>query len=114
MRKNLPWILALAALLWTLGFEFSEFVAGRAPQTAVAQVARPVPADKPKARAPAPAPRATFGGYPCAGTDCAEDKAGYRWAQENAIVDPDECRGTTGAFIEGCRVFADKAPHARG
>ena len=63
----------------------------------------------PPAQAPAPLP--AFGGYPCISSDCSEDKAGFRWAEDNAIADPDDCTGKTAAFIEGCRVFAQRAPH---
>ena len=63
---------------------------------------------------PKPAPpakkaetRLTFGGYPCPG-DCSEDKAGYQWAARNRISDADDCTGTTAAFIEGCRVYAQR------
>ena len=59
---------------------------------------------------PAPAPQAAkpipkFGAYPCTG-NCSDDKAGYRWAEQNGITDPDSCTGDTGAFIDGCRVYA--------
>jgi len=49
----------------------------------------------------------TFGEYPCPG-DCAEDKAGYDWAARNSITDPDNCTGMTAAFMEGCRVYAER------
>lgn len=62
--------------------------------------------DKPVPRPRTPKPLPTFGGYPCHTDDCAEDKAGYRWAEENGITNPDSCTGKTGAFIEGCRVYA--------
>lgn len=52
------------------------------------------------------APRATFGGYPCA-DDCSAHIAGFQWAEERSIRDPDSCEGDTGAFIEGCRVYAE-------
>ena len=50
----------------------------------------------------------TFGGYPCPAAGCAEDKAGWQWAARNRIRDPDDCTGTTAAFIEGCRVYAER------
>jgi len=50
----------------------------------------------------------TFGGYPCPVAGCAEDKAGWQWAARNRISDPDDCTGTTAAFIEGCRVYAER------
>ena len=50
----------------------------------------------------------TFGGYPCPAAGCAEDNAGYQWAARNRISDPDDCTGTTAAFIEGCPVYAER------
>lgn len=52
------------------------------------------------------APRPTFGGYPCS-DDCSTHVAGFYWAEEHSISDPDNCEGATGAFIEGCRVYAE-------
>jgi hypothetical protein len=52
-------------------------------------------------------PAATFGEYPCSSPDCDGHKAGFRWAQEHARTDPDGCTGSSGAFIEGCRVYAE-------
>ena len=63
------------------------------------------PYDKPPRPPKAQAPALKFGGYPCIG-DCSDDKAGYRWAEQNGITDPDSCTGNTGEFIEGCRVYA--------
>ena len=78
------------------------------PTSAALADHRVVPRDK----KPAPQPAATkpalkFGEYPCP-ADCSEDKAGYRWAEENSITDPDDCTGSTVAFIEGCRVYAQQ------
>jgi hypothetical protein len=50
------------------------------------------------------APELSFSGYPC-GSDCLKDEAGYRWASQNGINDPDNCTGDTWEFIEGCRVY---------
>ncbi|HXJ10162.1 MAG TPA: hypothetical protein VNH12_11675 [Burkholderiales bacterium] len=77
------------------------------PEPALASPARV--AARTKARAPAVAKAsasATFGGYPCSSGDCAEDKAGFRWAEQNVIRDPDSCSGRSPEFIEGCRVYA--------
>jgi hypothetical protein len=49
----------------------------------------------------------TFGEYPCI-PDCAEHEAGYQWGQEHGIRDADNCSGNTGAFMEGCRVYAEE------
>ncbi len=34
-----------------------------------------------------------FGAYPCT-SDCSGHEAGYEWAENNGISDPDECSGT--------------------
>lgn len=53
-----------------------------------------------------PAPvKMSFGDYPCNGS-CDVHQAGYAWAEENGIIDPDNCTGDSGRFIEGCRVYA--------
>ena len=74
---------------------------------------RTIPYERPKSPPKAATPAPEFGGYPCLG-DCSDDKAGYRWAEQNGITDPDSCTGNTGTFIEGCRVYArqraDSAP----
>ena len=101
------WALMIAGLLYALSFLFTpqqrpvELPSGSVPL----QDNRTIPYDQavPPPQASKPAP--TFGGYPCIG-DCSEDKAGYRWAEQNGITDPDACTGNTGAFIEGCRVYA--------
>lgn len=71
---------------------------------------RTIPDDQlpPPPQVSRPAPR--FGGYACIG-DCSEDKAGYRWAEQNGITDPDACTGKSGSFIEGCRVYARQQNH---
>lgn len=47
-----------------------------------------------------------FGGYPCI-DDCSGHEAGYDWAEENGIDDPDDCDGNSDSFIEGCQSYAD-------
>ncbi len=45
-----------------------------------------------------------FKGYPCT-QDCSGHKAGYEWAQKNNIIDPEDCRGKSKSFVEGCRIY---------
>jgi hypothetical protein len=52
-------------------------------------------------------PLLQFGGYPC-NDNCSEHLAGYQWAQENGISEPDNCDGRSAQFIEGCRVYAEQ------
>jgi uncharacterized lipoprotein NlpE involved in copper resistance len=47
----------------------------------------------------------SFGGYPCT-VDCSGHEAGYQWAVEKGIDDPDDCSGNSNSFIEGCIAYA--------
>jgi hypothetical protein len=49
----------------------------------------------------------SFDGNPCVG-DCSGHEAGYQWAEENGIDDPDNCGGNSNSFIEGCRSYAEE------
>ncbi len=49
----------------------------------------------------------TFMGDPCT-SDCSGHEAGYAWAEENDITDPDDCDGNSNSFIEGCESFAEE------
>jgi len=48
-----------------------------------------------------------FKGYACTG-DCSGHEAGYAWAEENQITDPDMCDGRSQSFIEGCVAWAEE------
>lgn len=45
--------------------------------------------------------------------DCSGHEAGYEWAQENEITDPDECDGNSESFIEGCRAYGEAYQQAK-
>jgi hypothetical protein len=49
----------------------------------------------------------TFRGYSCT-IDCSGHEAGYNWAEEKGITDPDDCDGNSDSFIEGCRSYAEE------
>lgn len=49
----------------------------------------------------------TFHGAPCT-DDCSGHEAGYEWAEENGITDPDNCGGDSHSFIEGCEAWAEE------
>jgi hypothetical protein len=49
----------------------------------------------------------TFMGYSCT-DDCSGHEAGYNWAEENGIDDPDNCGGNSDSFIEGCQAYAEE------
>ncbi len=48
-----------------------------------------------------------FHGYRCT-DDCSGQEAGYRWAEDHGIDDPDDCGGNSQSFIEGCRAYAEE------
>jgi len=48
-----------------------------------------------------------FMGYPCT-EDCSGHEAGYEWAEEQGITDPDDCGGNSDSFIEGCQAYAEE------
>lgn len=47
----------------------------------------------------------SFAGDECT-EDCSGHEAGYRWAEDKGIDDPDDCGGKSWSFEEGCRAFA--------
>lgn len=52
-------------------------------------------------------PSNTFRSNNCT-DDCSGHEAGYQWAEEHDIDDPDECDGNSDSFIEGCRSYAEE------
>jgi len=48
-----------------------------------------------------------FHGLPCT-DDCSGHEAGYAWAEENEITDPDTCDGNSNSFVEGCIAWAEE------
>jgi hypothetical protein len=59
------------------------------------------------ALSPAAAQDRTYGGYGCTFA-CSGHLAGYKWAQQHAVSDPDECplRIHSPSFQEGCMAYA--------
>lgn len=51
---------------------------------------------------------ATYGSAGCT-SDCSGHDAGYEWAENNSITDPDDCGGSSQSFIEGCEAHAEEA-----
>lgn len=52
-------------------------------------------------------PALEYNGYPCT-DDCSGHEAGYEWAEEQGIDDPDDCGGNSQSFIEGCQSYAEE------
>jgi len=50
-----------------------------------------------------------FHGRRCT-VDCSGHEAGYEWAEEYDIHDPDDCGGNSESFIEGCQIYAEENP----
>jgi hypothetical protein len=48
-----------------------------------------------------------FGDYECT-EDCSGHAAGYEWAEQHGIDDPDDCGGNSNSFIEGCQEYASE------
>ena len=48
----------------------------------------------------------TFAGKGCT-SDCSGHEAGYAWAEEKGITEPESCGGNSWSFIEGCRAYAE-------
>jgi len=107
MKTWLPIFLIVAGLAFVIGSNLVQrsAIADPAPTSHDAQ--RPTLPRKEARPAQKQQGPMTFGEYPCPG-DCAEDKAGYDWAARNSITDPDNCTGMTAAFMEGCRVYAER------
>lgn len=52
-------------------------------------------------------PSLMFKGYTCT-IDCSGHEAGYDWAEDHDINDPDDCTGNSESFIEGCRAYTEE------
>jgi hypothetical protein len=49
----------------------------------------------------------SFAGDECT-EDCSGHEAGYEWARDRGIDDPDDCGGNSWSFEEGCRAYAEE------
>jgi hypothetical protein len=46
-------------------------------------------------------------GDPCT-ENCSGSEAGYDWAEQKGIVDPNDCGGNSDSFIEGCMAYVQE------
>ena len=46
-----------------------------------------------------------FHGWKCGDGDCSLHQAGYAWAAQHKIVNPQNCEGKSESFIEGCWAY---------
>ena len=40
--------------------------------------------------------------------DCSGHNAGWEWAKEHQVFDPDDCSGNSDSFIEGCKAYGEE------
>ncbi|MBU1091892.1 hypothetical protein KKA27_03475 [Patescibacteria group bacterium] len=40
--------------------------------------------------------------------DCSGHDAGWNWAEEHGITEPEDCGGKSQSFIEGCEAYAEE------
>jgi hypothetical protein len=97
---SLPWLLCCSSEQTPSGEE-SNVSEGPA-QTAAAADASDVPDSSDTSDG-----SSTFHGYDCT-QDCSGHKAGYEWAKEHGIDDPDKCGGDSESFKQGCRAYAEE------
>jgi hypothetical protein len=45
--------------------------------------------------------------------DCSGHEAGYKWAEDKEITDPDDCGGDSNSFREGCVAYAEAYQQAK-
>ena len=106
MKEWFTWMLLAAGLLLAFAFWPVERPMAQTQKQTVTSSASVGRGGEHPAAVPARSPAQTFAEYPCNSLGCRGHKRGYRWAQDHAITDADDCTGNSGAFIEGCRVYA--------
>ena len=40
--------------------------------------------------------------------DCSGHNAGFEWAKEHEVFDPEKCTGDSNSFIEGCKAYGEE------
>lgn len=98
------WVAILGGGLWVLGIFDGESTKTQFNQKPVPVYSTPTPTRTPLP--PLKLPQ-TFREYPCT-IDCSGHEAGYEWAEEHGITNPDDCGGKSQSFIEGCQSYAEE------
>ncbi len=103
MRKTLFWVAALLTAVWLFNGEDSQ------PRTRGVSYSPDLKTSKNVELGTSPYiyTSSTFMGYKCL-DDCSGHQAGYQWAEEHGIDDPDDCDGNSDSFIEGCQAYAQE------
>src|ERR1043165_10013940 len=47
-------------------------------------------------------------GAPACTENCPGHDAGYEWAVQKGITDPNDCGGNSDSFVEGCMAYAEE------
>lgn len=108
VRGQVEWgkLVVVIALLGGAAWYFNRPSATSARLNAKPDTRAPV-AKPPPPPPPTPARTRTFARTPCT-YDCSGHQAGYDWAEEHGIDDPDDCGGNSQSFIEGCEEYAEE------
>ena len=77
------------------------------PRAGCDQLVVAVPVVGPAPVAPVATHSRMFSGYRCT-SDCSGHEAGWQWAENQGIEDPDDCGGRSQSFIEGCIAYAEE------
>lgn len=108
MKSTWIWISGIILVVWFLSDEKKEHLS-----TPRQQYESYAPQNDQTKITPAYSNSSFSGGYSCT-TDCSGHEAGYKWAEENGIDDPDNCGGNSDSFIEGCHAYADEQQNDDG
>ena len=100
MNSTWTWIIVIAFAIWLYNSDKKGITTVPATPTKYIQKSYVQP------RVPV-YPTPTFNDYSCT-DDCSGHEAGYEWAEENDITDPDDCDGNSLSFIEGCQSYAEE------
>ena len=100
MNSTWTWIIVIAFAIWLFNSDKKGKTTVTATPAKYTQESY-VPPSTPRYAAQ------SFNSYPCT-VDCSGHEAGYEWAEENSITDPNDCDGKSNSFIEGCQAYAEE------
>lgn len=104
--KFFLWVAVIVGAFYFFGKKDKPAPLPSVPPTSYSSEPPSYPLEQPR-YSYSPSPRRYFGSYPCT-VDCSGHQAGYDWAEENGISDPDDCDGNSNSFIEGCQEYAEE------
>lgn len=95
--KVILWIVGIVFVLWFLSSSSnskstsSTYTSGRYDENVLSEEDEKITSDN----------------WECT-DDCRGHEAGYEWAADKGISDPDDCGGNSDSFIEGCEAYANE------